>query len=372
MSNNIFSDFAGGAVQQSFAAGSLSRAETYGKSSDLVPMDQDTQRFADAMKAEDEIQRVRKERENDTPGNRQKAAEAKAAERQRKKIDFHFSRALPSRIMEGWELIGGNRIDEEIRVYTRTYDWEHRFWGIKPIGMTMEDFWERHDPEVSRHQDAQQECPLDPENPTGPLIGEPLKPATETITKSKRRQKSPEINPTHRVRKSKTPSPKISKKGSRKALADKTNAEHSRLEDQLLEEQNVPPATDGPSQDNTTIPPPHPKHKRTTKTKDPAPLKSTQSHPSRKANAVPAPTSPQPPKRPRGRPAKPKPTAKDAVTSSPKRPRGRPPGKGKSTAVQGNAGVTKTSSQQKGRRALAPSTHVMRTRGKGTAELLQL
>lgn len=397
MSNDIFADFAGGArsnVGGSSVEDLLSKAPTFVSPFTMVPRDPGTQMLVDAMDAEEEIQRARKERELDTPENRQKAAEAELAERERKKIDFHFKRAIPRFLWKGWKHLRQELTDEEVRVYTTDYK-QRRFWGIKPAGIGMFEFWEINDPKITRYDDnvaVTWEDPLIPppitafdENnpviwagrgvdpdltPPKPLV--PEAPPPTKATTSRRRLKTPEINPAHRVRKSKTSSPKISKKGSRKALADERAAENSRLEGHVLEERSVPPATDGPSQDNAAIPPTNPSHKPTTKTKDPAPLKPTQSRPSRKATAAPADPSPQPPKRPRGRPAKPKLPPKDKATSSPKRPRGRPPGKGKSTAVQGNARVTKASSQQKGRRALAPSTHVMRTRGKGTAGLLQL
>lgn len=395
MSNDLFADFAGRNVKPSYVGGPLSRAENYEKSSHLVPMDQYTQNFVDAMNAEDEIQRARKERELDTPENRQKAAEAELAERERKKIDFHFTRAIPRFLWKGWKHLRQELTNEEIRVYTTDYK-QRRFWGIKPAGIGMFEFWEINDPEITRYDDnvaVTWEDPLIPppvtafdENipviwagrgvdpdltPPKRLVSEAPPPTNATT--SRRQQKTPEPNnPTLKVRKSKPPSRKTNKKSVRKSLAGETDAGPSRHKDPIQEEPSSAPTPDSPSQDIAAIPPPNPSHKPAAKNKDLAPSKPNQSRPSRKATSAPAPTSPQPPKRPRGRPAKPKPATKDAATSSPKRPRGRPPGKGKSTAVKGNAGVTKTSSQQKVRRALAPSTHVMRTRGKGTAELLQL
>lgn len=337
---------------------------------------------------------AQREAEMNTPEDRQLAAEAELAEKERKRIDFHFKRAIPRRIEEGWKLLREELTDEEIRVYTIDNE-RRRFWGIKPAGIGTYEFWDQIDPEVRRYNDKFAMTWADPlirppfntwerdtpviwagqgVNPDA-LVPEPdiaQAPPPTRAAKPRRRPKTPEVNPAHRFRKSKTPSRKTNKKSVRKSLAGETDAGPSRLEDQIQEEQNVPPATDGPSQDHTAIPPPNPSHTPAKKHKDPAPSKPTQSRPSRKAAAAPA--SPTPPtlKRPRGRPAKPKPATKDKAASSPKRPRGRPPGKGKSTAVQGNARVTKASSQQKGRRALAPSTHVMRTRGKGTAELLEL
>lgn len=391
MSRDIFTDYVASAqrkVHDGLAGGSLSRARDHGSSSNLFPRSPDTQKFVDAMDAEKDLQNTRKDAGTNTPENREKAIEAEMAERERKKFDFHVQRAIPRCVEEGWKHLREEMTDQAIRVYTIDNE-RRRFWGIKPAGIGMYDFWEQNDPEVRRYDDKVAMTWADPlvappfntwegntpvvwagqgVNPDA-LAPEPdiaqVPPPTKAA-KSRRRQKTPEVNPINRVRKSKSSSPKINKKNTRKSLASKVDA------DQLPKEQNLAPATDGPSQNDTAITPPKHLHKPATKDKDPAPLKPTQSRPSRKATAAPADPSPQPPKRPRGRPAKPKPPPKDKATSSPKRPRGRPPGKGKSTAVQGNARVTKASSQQKGRRALAPSTHVMRTRGKGTAELLQL
>ena len=50
--------------------------------------------------------------------------------------------------------------------------------------MGIDDFWDKYDPEVRRYEDRQQETPVNPDAPTGPLIGEPLGarefPATST------------------------------------------------------------------------------------------------------------------------------------------------------------------------------------------------
>ena len=370
MSNDLFANFAGNArstVGDSFVDGPLSF------------VDGSLSRARRLVDEEDEVERARKELEMDTPENRQKTAEDRAAERERKKIAFG-TRALPRHVMEGWTLSGGGRVEEEVKVYTRTYDWKHRFWGIKPIGMSLGDFWERHDPDVLRSHDAQQEFPLDPENPSGPLIGEPVKDLSstaETVAKSRRRQKTPELNTTNKVRKPKAPSRKTNKKSTRKSLADDTHAGPSRLEDEIPEEPTTAPITDGPSGSEKALPPPTPQHKPAPKdqAQQPAPTQRPRRHPGRTADPAPVTSAPQAPKRPRGRPPKAHPATKNKDASTPKRPRGRPPGKGKSTAtVQGNARVTKSSpaEKQKGRRALAPSTHVMRTRGKGAAESLQL
>lgn len=363
MSNDLFANFGGNArstIGDSFVNGSISG---HGWLADV----------------EDGVDRAREQLERDTLENRQMTAEDRAAERERKKFAFD-TRALPRYVMEGWTHFGGGRVDEEVKVYTRTKDWQHRFWGIKPIGMTIEDFWERHDPDVLRFHDSWEEFPLDPENPSGPLIGEPVKDLSSTaeaVAKSRRRQKTPELNPTHRVRKPKAPSRKTKKKSTRKSLAGGTDAGPSRPEDPMPEEPSAVPATDGPSQNETIFHLPTLQHEPAPKDQDqlPAPSKRPQRHAARTGDSASAIATPQASKRPRGRPPKAHPATKNKDASTPKRPRGRPPGKGKSTtAAQGNARVTKSSTSeiQKGRRALAPSTHVMRTRGKGAAESLQL
>ena len=365
MSNDLFANFRGNArstVGDNLANGSISRQ-------------------AWLANVEDGVDRARTQLETDTPENRQKTAEDRAAERERKKFAFD-TRALPRYVMEGWTRFGGGQVDEEVKVYTRTKDWRHRFWGIKPIGMTLEEFWERHDPDVLRFHDSHQECPLDPENPSGPLIGEPVKdlPSTaEAVAKSRRRQKTPELNAIHKVRKPKGPSRKTNKKSTRKSLAEETAAGSSRLGDQSPEEPDTAPITDSPSRNEKALPPPTPQHEPAPKDQDQDQLQATSKrprrHPAHTADPAPATYTSQAPKRPRGRPRKAHPATKKKDASTPKRPRGRPPGKGKPTAaVQGNARVTKPSASenQKGRRALAPSTHVMRTRGKGAAESLQL
>ena len=92
MSNDIFANVAGSvrsSVGDSFVGDLLSRPRTYGNPFTMVPRDAETQRLVDARNAEEETERVRKEREMDTPENRQKAAEAAKAERRRNWIDFH-------------------------------------------------------------------------------------------------------------------------------------------------------------------------------------------------------------------------------------------------------------------------------------------
>lgn len=92
----------------------------------------------------------------------------------------------------GWKPIWGSAKDEELRIYTLLKTFEHRFWGIKPIGMTIHEFWHKYDPEVKRYHDRQQETPVNPDAPVGVLIGEPPKSLTtkETAAKPVKRRAS--------------------------------------------------------------------------------------------------------------------------------------------------------------------------------------
>lgn len=355
--------------------------------SNLVPADPEMQRLMDRINAEEDIEIARKEAEMDTPENRQKALEAEVAARERKKINFQFGRAIPNFLDEGWKHIGGQFVDEEIRVYTTDYE-RNRFWGIKPAGMAMWDFWDLNDPEVGRYDDnvamtwanplirppvtASDEINpviwagrgLNPDStPREPPIAKAL-PSIENAAKPRRRQKTPDVNPTHRVRKSTTESPKVNK-NTRRSLANKIGAGLSQLGDQVREVAVKTHANGRPTRNQTAIT-----------------ASDAQQKPISKEGAMKDANSALT-KRPRGRPAAKTNPAAQKETS--KRPRGRPPAKKKlaeesvkqkkTPAVKGNAKVTKSSKTRSSKtksRPSAPSTHRMRTRGDGPAELLQL
>ena len=369
-------------------------------STQWVPRDPEMQKLTDARIAELDIERAREEAEMDTPENRQKAAEAEVAERERKRIQFHFSRALPTYMLEGWKHIREEFTDQEIRVYTEDSGLR-RFWGIKPAGIGMDEFWERTDPEIRRYDDRiaiTWEDPLIPPpvtayderialiwagqgrnpdliTPEPPVTKEPTRP--KVAAKPKRRPKAPDVNPTHRVRKSTTESSKVNK-NTRKFLADNAAL--------IASGAQQGPATEDVDSATSKRPRGRPAVKATTPVaKDD--ISSTPKRPRRRPVVKVTPAAEEEilstPKRPRGRPAaNPKPTAKDQDELPSKRPRGRPPAKGnptkrerpskqkKAPAVQGNARIAKP--QQPQRRPLAPSTHKMRTRREGPAELLQL
>ena len=269
-----------------------------------------------------------------TPEGRKEAAAAELAERQRKKNNW-ASRVVIDR-GNGWKPIWGIVKDEELQIYTLLDSGEHRFWGTKPVGMAIYDFWDKYDPEVRRYEDRTQETPVHPDAPTGPLIGEPsrkLSAPKKPAAKSRRRQKTPEINHTNRVRKSNKDSPKINK-NTRKSIAERLDTEPSRSEDQVREMTGTNPVSSRPT-----------RNKKVTK------ASGAQQTATKDGDSAPS-------KRPRGRP----PIEEKLAKRSPKQK--------KTPAVKGNAKVTKSS--QTKRRPSAPSVHKMRTRGKGPAELLQL
>ena len=320
---------------------------------EMIPMDAEMMKGMAAVNTHIEALKARNEPDLNTSQGREKAAEVKLAEKKRKESNW-FSRVTIDR-GNGWKPIWGSAADEELRIYTLVDGDKHRFWGIKPVGMDIYDFWEKYDPDVRRYEDRQQETPVDPDAPTGPLIGEPPRnapPSNKAAAKPKRRQKPSEVTPIHRIRKS-TPKSTNANTGTPKSLAQKVDAGHLALLDQLRE---VP----GPSHANG-----RPTRNKTAVIRSDAEQKSTTE------DGGSAPT-----KRPRGRPA----TKTHSAASDSKRPRGRPPTRGKQAekspkqkrtpTVKGNARVTK--SQQVKLRPSAPSTHKMRTRGKGPAELLRL
>lgn len=401
MRGDIFTDSAGSPPSRTnygFAGGSIN-----GGSSNLVPRDPEMQRFLDAMNAESDTERARKEVEMNTPRNRQKAYEAEVAERERKRIDFHFNRAMPGSMEEGWRHILGEMADEEIRVYTTDYE-RRRFWGIKPAGMGMYDFWEQNDPEVGRFDDNIAMTWKDPLIPppvttydeNNPVIwaGQGLNPDStpprtsiakapppnEAVAKPRSRQKTPGVNPTHRVRKSTAVSPKVNK-STRKSLADKIDTGHPGLEDQVREVGVTARASGRPTRNETAVTASGAQQETAWEDPRSAHSRRPRGRPAAKAKPAAKDETSSASKRPRGRPAaNTKPATKDEDELPSKRPRGRPPVKAKpakkspeqkkTPTVKENARATKA--LQRERRPSARSTHKMRTRGEGPAELLQL
>ena len=320
-----------------------------------TPWSPEMARSMAATTAHIEAQRLKEEIEMNTPENRRKAAEAAEAEKAEKRRAWGTRAwALP---MDGFKGIHDSAEDKELRIYTRTYDLKHKFWGIKPVGMTIDDFWDIYDPEVTRYSDANQETPASPHDPEviryyNAYQETPASPETSTAAlpppdstqrtksdaKRRKRQKSPIINPAHRVRKSTKPTAKVNT-NTHMSLTKKINSGSLELEDQVQRLKGAAPARGRPARNKAALA-----------------AKSQQ-----KATSAGTAVQAKPP-------------------SQPKRPRGRPPAKEKSThkkskqkktpAVKGNARVVKAS--QKEPRPLAPSTHKMRTRRAGPAEPLQL
>ena len=283
-----------------------------------------------------DARRLESEAEMNTPQGRQKAAKAAEAELAEKRQAWGARAwALP---YDGFKGIPDSAEDKELKVYTRTYDHKHKFWGVKPVGMTIWDFWDIHDPEVKRYDDANQETPATPEPSTvaPPPIDSPQQ--TRPTAKTRRQQKPSNVNPNHRIKKL-TPPPKVNNK-TRKSLAHKIDAGNPGLDDQIRIVDRVAR--------------PH-------------------GRPARNKAAGPASGAGQ-------KTAKAKPSVQDNIPAQPKRTRGRPPADAKPTerrsnqmnapVVQGKARIAKSS--RKDPRPLAPSTHKMRTRRAGPAEPLQL
>ena len=316
-----------------------------------VSVDPTMQRMAIVLNAEMEARRLGTEAEMNTPENREKAAkmvEAKLAEKRRA-----WGRRVGATPLDGFKGIYDSAEDRELRVYTRTYDLKHKFWGIKPVGMTIWDFWDVHDPEVKRYHDANQETPASPEASLAPLPQTDSSQRIKASGKPKRRQESSKSTPTNGVRKSTKPSPKVNK-NTRKSLADKLDSE---LTDQRQETPKAAPVSG-----------------RTTRKRIADPTSNAQQRPLEDMGSAPSTL-------PRGRPSVKAKAAAKEDSLLPKRSRGRPPVKREPTerppnqrktpAVKGDARITKPTKKERPPPS-PPSVHKMRTRRQGPAELLQL
>ena len=281
-----------------------------------TPWSPETARFmkSSMVYRHNEAQRLQEEAEMNTPERKQAAKREKENNWGRRVVIDYGNGWKPI-----WDLLAK---DEELRIYTLLDSGEHRFWGIKPIGMDNFEFWDKYDPEVKRYDDRQQETPVNPDAPVGPLIGEPPKNLTteEAATKPVKRQKTPNINSTHRVRKSTAQSRKPGKNRTKRAKTVSSSQQKQATE----------------YEGSSKYPEGGPASKVKAATKDVT----------------------MPPKRPRGRPP------------VERKPTGRLPKQKNMPAVKEKAGV------QRSRRADRPgplaSIHKMRTRGKGPAELLRL
>ena len=305
-------------------------------SKNTIPCSPDMAKSIAAAIAHNDARRLESEAEMDTPEGRQKAAKAAEAELAEKRQAWGARAwALP---YDGFKGIPDSAEDKELKVYTRTRDHKHKFWGIKPVGMSIWDFWDIHDPEVKRDDDANQETPATPEPST--VDPPPINPPQQTrhTAKTRRRQKPSNVNPNHRVKKV-TPPPKVNDK-TRKSLAHKINAGNPGLDDQTRIVDRAIRAHDRPTRNKAAVP------------ASEARQKTVKAKPSVQHN------TPSQPKRKRSRPAV------DA------KPTERRSNQMNTPVVQGKARITKSSRKEP--RPLAPSTHKMRTRRAGPAEPLQL
>ena len=395
MSRDLFarlSDRPPSSTRYGFGRGSHSRAQNEG-SIIYVPRDPQGQEMMDRIKAQEQAEAARREIELDTPEHRQRVAAAEVAKREQKRINFDFGRTMPDVLEQGWQHLMGDCADEEIRVYTTGNEVRRRFWGIKPAGMSIDEFWEQNDPEVSRWEDniaVTWENPLIPPPITEDDVNNPVvwagrgvnpgsllpqlpvaePPQSSKFIKPNRRQSTPPVNPDHRVTKSKPPTPKKKKKNAQNALAEKIDAGISRLESQRLGQEEASQANQRPSRNRRAATVTDTQLEPAATAEGSVPTKRPRGRPPGKTYLAPKNDTISEPKRPRGRPAKRR-LAADAEGPPPsKRPRGRPPLKERPPCDQGNARNQKAS--QKPERTAAASNHKMRTRGKGIAELLQL
>ena len=309
--------------------------QPYESPKNTAPMSRELAESLAAMIASDNAQRLEEEAERNTPEGRKKAAKEAEAEilRRRRRWEGRAC-ALP---LDGFKGIPDSAEDRELQIYTRTYNHEHKFWGIKPVGMNIWDFWDIHDPEVTRADHANEETPatLELATATQPLNIQPQR--NKSKAKSRRRQKSSNTKSTHKIIKSTTP--KVNK-DTRKSLAEKIDAENPRLEDQMRVVKGEVRPRGRPTRNRTAV------------AVSPAEEKTV----------------------------KPKASVRQNVPPQTKRPRGRPPVNAKTTergsdqkstpVVQGKARITKSS--RKNLQPPAPSIHAMRTRKAGPAENLQL
>ena len=241
---------------------------------------------------------------------------------------------------------GAYRFDEpepgatsnDVRIYTKLRSGEYKYWGVIDDDMDIEDFWAKFDPEDTRYQDDNADNPLDLELTENKTSSNNPTPRAGAAAASARRQKTPQIDPQHRVRKSPSVTPQTNRR-TRKSLAARVDAGITGLDERAprtvavkdnsaknlpIQASGIPrgrgrprkaqPSTPEPSRPNTN-------HVTLTQVK-----------------------------RKRGRPAKTK------VQPKPLAKHDRP-------AAESRAKITKP--KQKKQSSQAPSVHAMRTRAKG-------
>lgn len=227
---------------------------------------------------------------------------------------------------------------DDVRVYTKLKNGEYKYWGIRDDDMDIEDFWAKFDPENTRYQDDNEDNPLDLGSAENESSSHNPTPPVSAAAGLKRRQKTPQINPQHRVRKSPSVTPQSNKR-TRKSLAAKVGAGIAGLDKQV-------PGT-GAAKDASS---PNLPVQISGKPRG-------RGRPRKAQPSIPEPSCPNtdltpstPVKRKRGRPAK------TMVQSKSSAKQDRP-------AAESKAKIAKP--KQKKQRSQAPSIHAMRTRAKG-------
>ena len=270
--------------------------------------------------------------------------------------------------------------DKDTRIYTKLKDGKYRYWGVKDLDETMEEFWARIDPDNKRERIVNQDSSPLP----APAKFTPSKspsPRPRTASRSERRQETLE-DPKYRVTKPAIATP-ASKKGIPESLAgnievrdSETDEQNQNISNSSMEEHTFvmnPFGTRWPdkAERSQTISAANsstsnPSITKTVARGRPRKIQSGLVNPaSSEAADWSSSTREVPPKRKRGRPAKEKyPTKSRGLHRScvsnekQKRPK-----------AERKAKVTKP--ELENARPIAPSFHKMRTRARGPAEHLQ-
>ena len=271
---------------------------------------------------------------------------------------------------------GAYRFDEpepgatpnDVRVYTKLRNGEYKYWGIRDDDMDIEDFWAKFDPENTRYQDDNEDNPLvigSAETASPSNIPTPRISAASVL---ERRQKTPQVNSQHRVRKSPSVTPQINKR-TRRSMDAKMGAGPPGLDER------VPDVPESTSKSRRSV-----AHLATVEDSDTQATRPRRSGAGKNTSAKDLPVQALGKPRGRGRPRKVQPSIleptcpnADLTSSTPaKRKRGRPAKakvQPKSLAkldrptAESNAKITKP--KQRKQRSQAPSVHAMRTRAKG-------
>ena len=263
----------------------------------------------------------------------------RAAKAERRALQLAAQKEYRERSAAAAAAPGAYRFDEpepgatsnDVRIYTKLKSGEFKYWGVIDDDMDMEDFWAKFDPDNTRYQDDNEDDPLELGSAETASPSNKLTPRVSAATGLERRQKTPQINPQHRVRKSPSVTPQINKR-TRKSLAAKVGAGIAGLNERT-------PVT-GAANNTLGIGKPRgrgrPRKAEARNAEPPGPNIDL--------------TSSTPAKRKRGRPAKTK--AKSVPSAKQDRP-----------AAESNSKITKLKRRKQSFQA--PSIHAMRTRAKG-------